>query len=104
MSGASLRWRGAAATAISNSNSLNAGQRKLLFHTDRSAPSPAPATGSAAVPSPPAALEFKRDPRFAALTKSDVDTFQSIVGSQGLITEQSEIEPYNRDWMKKWSM
>ncbi len=45
---------------------------------------------------------IKRDPRFAELTAADVDHFRSIVGAEGLVQDETELQQYNNDWMNKF--
>ena len=47
--------------------------------------------------------KLKRDPRYKTLTDSDVQFFKGVIGGNGsVITEESELAPYNTDWFQHY--
>lgn len=44
----------------------------------------------------------ERNEAFARLNGIDLRTFESIVGSKGLVTDEGELAGYNTDWTKKF--
>lgn len=49
-----------------------------------------------------AAVAGTRDDRFATLTDDDVAHFRKVLGDASVITDASELEPYNADWMGRY--
>ncbi|KAL2220412.1 actin interacting protein 2 [Thermoascus aurantiacus ATCC 26904] len=54
------------------------------------------------------AYNIKRDPRFAQLTEEHVKYFRELLGSESAVIDgvtadaADDIEPFNRDWMRKY--
>lgn len=44
----------------------------------------------------------QRDPGFGQLTDTDVDFFQKILGSSGVVTDTDALVPFNVDWQNKY--
>ena len=44
----------------------------------------------------------KKNSLFSTLTAADTKTFESILGTRGLVTDESELQGYNTDWTKKF--
>lgn len=47
-------------------------------------------------------VKTSRDPRYSTIEDQDVAEFQKIVGDKGVLTEESELEAANTDWMRKY--
>lgn len=47
-------------------------------------------------------IKTSRDPRYSTIEDLDVAEFQKIVGNKGVLTEESELEAANTDWMRKY--
>lgn len=47
-------------------------------------------------------VKTSRDPRYSTIEDQDVAEFQKIVGDKGVLTEESQLEAANTDWMRKY--
>ncbi|GFR44054.1 hypothetical protein Agub_g5214 [Astrephomene gubernaculifera] len=47
-------------------------------------------------------VPVERDPSFAQLLDKDVSFFEGVLGRSGVITDPDALEPFNRDWQKKY--
>jgi len=52
--------------------------------------------------SAPIRHEVVRDPRFAQLSDSDISYFTDLLGADGVLSDESELQRYNNDWMNKF--
>jgi hypothetical protein len=41
-------------------------------------------------------IAFQRDSKFEAVSDADIRAFQDILGPGGLVTDQHDLQPYNR--------
>jgi FAD/FMN-containing dehydrogenase len=44
-----------------------------------------------------------RNERFAVLGDADIAHFESVLGANAVITDPNDLQPYNRDWMGRYS-
>lgn len=47
-------------------------------------------------------IKTSRNPQYSTIDDQDVAEFQKIVGDKGVLTEESELEAANTDWMRKY--
>ena len=48
------------------------------------------------------AFTGKRNPSYSAVTDRDIQTFEKILGSSHVITDEDQLDAINTDWTRKW--